>query len=77
MKQITNKYRKTMNAIAAALDMILNDWRTENDPDRVPTVGFCLFVFEFGKPSPTNYISNSQREDTIKLLEEWLEKEKL
>lgn len=35
-------------------------------------LGFALLVFEFHKPGMTNYISNAQREDMIKALEETL-----
>lgn len=38
-------------------------------------LGFTLFVYEFGETdSPTNYISNSQREDMKKAVAEVLER---
>lgn len=36
----------------------------------IPGLGFCLLVFEFHKPGLANYLSNAQREDMIKSLEE-------
>lgn len=39
---------------------------------QIPGYGFALFVFEFSKPGIGNYISNVQREDMIKALEETL-----
>lgn len=33
-------------------------------------LGFALITFEFGGPCMTNYISNGQRADMIKALEE-------
>lgn len=38
----------------------------------IPGLGFALFVFEFHKPGISNYISNAQRDDMIKALEETL-----
>lgn len=39
---------------------------------QIPGYGFALFVFEFHKPGIGNYISNAQRQDMIKSLEETL-----
>lgn len=36
-------------------------------------IGFMLTVFEFGKPSVANYISNVNREDMIESLKETVE----
>jgi hypothetical protein len=38
----------------------------------IPGLGFALFVFEFYEPGMANYISNAQRADMIKALEETL-----
>lgn len=35
-------------------------------------VGFCLVAFDFGDKGNFSYCSNSQRQDMIKLLEEFL-----
>lgn len=42
----------------------------------IPGLGFALITFEFGddKKSPTNYISNGQREDMINALQEVLDR---
>lgn len=37
---------------------------------QIPGLGFALIVFEVNKPGMSNYISNCQREDMIKALEE-------
>ena len=36
--------------------------------------GFALFLFNFGPEGATFYISNAQREDMIRLLEEFIER---
>lgn len=36
----------------------------------LPGLGFCLLVFEFFEPGMANYLSNAQREDMIRALEE-------
>lgn len=38
----------------------------------IPGYGFALLVFPFHRPGISNYISNAQREDMIKALEETL-----
>jgi len=38
------------------------------------THGFALFVFDMGEGGHINYISNSNREDMVKTLMEFLEK---
>jgi hypothetical protein len=38
--------------------------------DQIPGLGFALIVFPFGDERMSNYISNAQREDMIKALEE-------
>jgi hypothetical protein len=50
--------------IAKLLDAAVNKGRDEKS-------GFCLFLFSFEGPEFT-YVSNAQREDMIKLLEEIL-----
>jgi hypothetical protein len=40
--------------------------------ERIPGLGFALFTFEFATPGITHYISNAQRPDMIKALEETL-----
>lgn len=37
-----------------------------------PNTGVTLFVFDFGPEGGVGYISNAAREDTIKVIEEWL-----
>lgn len=41
--------------------------------DALPeSVGFALFVFNFGGPSNVAYVANSNRTDMIQMLKEWL-----
>jgi hypothetical protein len=52
-----------MNALAHALDVILNEDRRE--------IGWVLMAFPFGEAAGRcNYISNAKREDIITLLTE-------
>lgn len=58
--------------VAAALDTALNG-RLPAGVER--RYGFALLMFEFGDPpAPSTWISNSNREDMIRAVEEWLEK---
>ena len=42
---------------------------------KYPGLGFALITFDFGDiETPANYISNAQREDMIKALEEVLDR---
>lgn len=40
----------------------------------IPGLGFAVLVFEFHKPGMANYVSNAQREDMIKAMEETLKR---
>ena len=42
--------------------------------NKIPGLGFALFVFQLKEPGIANYISNGQREDMIQALEETLER---
>ena len=43
--------------------------------DDLPTgIGFSFFMFQFGEGGWLSYISNVQREDVVKALEEWLDR---
>lgn len=45
--------------------------------ERVPAgVGFALFLFDFGADGNIGYVSTAQRDDMIRLIEEWLTKVK-
>lgn len=58
--------------IASALDQALNGKR---GPEEERKYGFALLLFEFGDPpEPATWISNGNREDMIRAVEEWLEK---
>jgi hypothetical protein len=63
--------------IAHALDRALNpDMIDPRDRERRGT-GFALLIFAFGEPpQPATWISNSDREDMIRAVEEWLERAK-
>ncbi len=55
-------------AIARQLDLCFNG------SGAAKRIGFCLFVFEFGKidAGRVNYISNANRADMIVAVKEWL-----
>lgn len=56
--------------IAEALECFVN-------PDGKREVGFALLLFHFGEPpQPATYLSNGDRADMIKAIEEWLQKAK-
>lgn len=40
----------------------------------IPGIGFALFVFDFGAPGITNYVSNAVREDMILSMRETLKR---
>lgn len=65
---IEQKYRDTMNAIAASLDDVFNGAKRGHDRD----TGFVLLVFPFGaKDGRCNYISNgADRKDIIVMMKE-------
>ena len=65
---IQSKHRETMNAIASGLDSVLNG------KARRKTLGFALFVFEFGNidANQVNYISNADRPEMLTAVREWL-----
>jgi len=52
--------------LAGAIDDILNG------EERPKKIAFCLMLADFGEGGHTTYISNGQREDMIKLLNEAL-----
>ena len=62
--------REELLDLARFLDKVLNG---AAEP-KVRTVGFCLLVFHFGDPGRCNYVSNTQRDDVIRLLREQLAK---
>lgn len=39
-------------------------------------IGFVVFLFDFGSDGSLAYISNAQRPDMIKAVEEWLARQK-
>ena len=41
-----------------------------------PNMGFTLFLFTYGKDGQLFYISSADREDMIKVVKEWMEKQK-
>jgi hypothetical protein len=65
---IEDGYLLEMQAIARALDDLLNQGKTGDDR----TTGFVLLVFPFGESEGRcNYISNgADRRDVLRLLEE-------
>jgi hypothetical protein len=66
---IEPRQQKKMNALAHALDDLLNGKKTGDERQW----GFCLMVFEFTEgPGRCNYISNANRADVVTLLKEQL-----
>lgn len=66
-RQLEAKAREIAKALDYALD---------NDP-RDRKTGFALLLFAFGDPpQPATWISNAERADMIRAVEEWLEKAK-
>jgi len=41
---------------------------------RIPGLGYAILIFEFHNSGIANYVSNANREDMIKCLEETLER---
>lgn len=69
---IEKEFQKKMRTLGIMLNDILNESGKKE-------VGFCLLSFKFGEPteySRINYISNANRKDMIKALEDFLEREK-
>jgi hypothetical protein len=42
-----------------------------------PGIGVALFLFDFGDTGGLAYVSNAQRDDMVRVIEEWLAKVKL
>lgn len=72
---IEEQLREHMNAIAFALDQILNGPEVVDDPSKRAN-GFVLMIFPYGeKEGRCNYISNGAgRDDIAKLFEEQAKK---
>lgn len=68
---IKEQYRAQMNALAEAIDEILNGPLKHGAK---PKIGFVLLMAEFGKieGGRVNYISNGKRADMIAMLREYL-----
>ncbi len=65
---IEEEFQEKMRALGIMLEEVFNE------PGK-KEIGFCLLVFKFGEPTDTsrmNYIGNSNREDMIKALEEFV-----
>lgn len=65
-------------SIAELLDGILNPNMMRVPGERPKRdVGFAVLLFSFGEPpQPATWISNADRGDMIRAVEEWLEKAK-
>ena len=66
---VDDKYRAGMQALCEAIDDIFNGPKAE---DRAPTVGFCVLMFDFNKPTRVNYMSNAPRKEMGDALRELL-----
>jgi hypothetical protein len=63
--------------IARVLDKALNPDMLHPRDEKRRTVGFALLMFAFGDaPQPATWISNADRGDMIRAVEEWLERAK-
>lgn len=67
MSEIQEQYRAKLRQLASNLDEIFNG---PNLKER--KVGFALLVFEFGTGNFLNYISNTQRQDMIVAMREFI-----
>lgn len=72
-KPIEQHYRETMQAIASALDGVLNEGKSGKDRE----TGFVLMVYPFGNlaagDARCNYISNgADRKDVVALMKEMI-----
>jgi len=65
---IPEDLRETMNDIGRTLDKTINAF-----VDR--PMGFILLAFDIGDAGTTSYISNCDREDCVKLMKEFVEKQ--
>lgn len=67
-------FRIMMAGVAEGLDTVFNG--APGSPN--PTVGFCLFTFNFGQFSDgqVNFVSNADRPTMIAAVEEWLARAK-
>ena len=67
-RPIDPAHRANMNALAKAIDEVLNG------KDRPRKVGFVLLCAEFGKidNGRVNYISNGDRSDMIAMMKEFI-----
>lgn len=66
--QIPEDLRDTMEGIGHTLDNVINA-----AVDR--PMGFILLAFDIGDSGTTSYISNCDREDCIKLMQEFVERQ--
>jgi len=63
------RLEKQAREIASAMDVAING----DVPKAERLYGFALLMFSFGDPpQPATYISNGEREDMIRAIEEWL-----
>ena len=62
-----------MEAVARELGRLLGEGLEANYGS---TVGFTLFLFEYGEEGWFTYISSAHRDDMIQVVEEWLKKVK-
>lgn len=65
---IPEDIRETMNDIGRTLDKTIN--AVSDRP-----MGFILLAFDIGDSGTTSYISNCDREDCVKLMREFVEKQ--
>ena len=72
--KIYNEILKNMSKNAINIDKFKMQILGNLIQDKIKGLGFVLFVFPFFDSGISNYISNGQRDDIIKLLRETLER---
>ena len=76
-KDVSEKHREQMRALGSTLDQIFNGHPAVNGGRK--KVGFCLLTYSIGDPASVtkmNFISNSNRQDMVRALTEFIAREK-
>lgn len=69
-RPIPPEYRQLMNDLAGALDEMFNPPPAPGLPPGEKKIGFFLAMFEFNAPGRFNYISNADKLDVKKMLQD-------
>ena len=76
VEPIEDNFIESMNELASILDSIFNAKWKEDSSKHPREYGFSLFVFPFGEnpENRINFISNTNREDMLQVLREFISK---